>query len=74
VARSCDQRQNTVGHVISASVAGFRASILESDVVQKSDDLAGLMNHPGMDDWSITLPRYVLLHAEQTESVELARR
>jgi phosphate transport system substrate-binding protein len=59
---------NAAGHAVSASEAGFRAAILDSDVARKGDDLASLMNRPSADAWPITLTSFVLIDAEPADS------
>jgi phosphate transport system substrate-binding protein len=60
--------RNAANQVVSASEAGFREAILDSDVSRKGDDLASLMNRPSPGAWPITLTSFVLFDAEPADS------
>jgi len=59
--------RNAANVAVSASEAGFRAAIVDSDVSRKGDDLASLMNRPSPDAWPITLTSFVLIDAEPAD-------
>jgi phosphate transport system substrate-binding protein len=59
--------RNAANVVVSASEAGFRAAILDSDLARKGDDVASLMNRHSPDAWPITLTSYVLVDAEPAD-------
>lgn len=56
--------RNAAGRFVLPAEAGFRAAILESDMVRQGDDLATLLDRPGNEAWPITLTSFVLVDAE----------
>ncbi|HEX6708324.1 MAG TPA: phosphate ABC transporter substrate-binding protein PstS [Albitalea sp.] len=55
--------RNAAGEYVVASEEGFRAAVVESDVNQKGDDLASILDRPGVRAWPITLASFVLVDA-----------
>lgn len=55
--------RNAAGQWVSATEAGFRAAIAESDLSRRGDDLASLMNRPGANSWPITMTSFILIDA-----------
>ncbi|ARN18454.1 phosphate ABC transporter substrate-binding protein PstS [Piscinibacter gummiphilus] len=55
--------RNAAGNWVAASEAGFRAAIQESDVARKGDDVASIMDRPGVTAWPITMTSFVLFDA-----------
>lgn len=64
--------RNAADQVVTASEAGFRAAILDSDVARKGDDQASLMNRPAVGAWPITLTSFVLFDAEPADTSRAA--
>lgn len=56
--------RNAAGRFVAASESGFRAAIRESELHERGDDLAQLLNRPGLESWPITLTSFVLVDAE----------
>jgi phosphate transport system substrate-binding protein len=65
--------KNADNHAVAASEAGFRAAIVESDVARKGDDLASLMNRPGLQAWPITLTSFALVDLEPPSSARAGK-
>lgn len=59
--------KNAAGKVVAASEAGFRAAILSSELHQRGDDTASLLNRPRADAWPLTATSFVLLDATPKE-------
>lgn len=55
--------KNAAGKPVVASEAAFRAAILSSELHQKGDDTASLLNRPRPDAWPLTATSFVLLDA-----------
>jgi phosphate transport system substrate-binding protein len=55
--------QNAAGRYVAASETGFRAAIVASELGRSGDDLASLLNRPGVESWPITSATFVLLDA-----------
>ena len=55
--------KNAAGKPVVASEAAFRAAILSSELHQKGDDTASLLNRPRLDAWPLTATSFVLLDA-----------
>lgn len=55
--------KNAAGRSVAASEATFRAAILSSDLHQRGDDTASLINRPRADAWPLTATSFVLLDA-----------
>lgn len=55
--------KNAAGKPVVASEAAFRAAILSSELHQKGDDTASLLNRPRADAWPLTATSFVLLDA-----------
>lgn len=62
---------NADGKAVAASEAGFRAAIKESDLHQKGDDLATVLNRPGEASWPITLTTFVLIDAAPAKAADV---
>ena len=55
--------RNAAGNVVRASETGFRAAIVASDLGRTGDDLASLMDRPGVETWPITSATFALADA-----------
>ncbi len=55
--------KNPSGRAVVANEAAFRAAILTSDLHQRGDDTASLLNRPRADAWPLTATSFVLLDA-----------
>ena len=55
--------RNAAGNWVAASEAGFRAAIQESDLAKRGDDVASIMDRPGVTAWPITMTSFVLFDA-----------
>ncbi len=62
--------RNAAGQWVSATEAGFRAAIAESDLSRRGDDLASLMNRPGANSWPITMTSFILIDATPPKGEE----
>lgn len=56
--------RNAAGRFVAPSERGFSAAALDSDMHRRGDDLATLLDRPGVDTWPITLTSFVLVDAE----------
>jgi phosphate transport system substrate-binding protein len=61
---------NAAGRPVAASEAGFRTAIRQSDLHQKGDDLASVLNQPGEESWPITLTTFVLFDATPAKAAD----
>ena len=61
--------KNAAGKAVVASEAAFRAAILASELHQKGDDTASLLNRPRPDAWPLTATSFVLLDATPKDMV-----
>jgi len=57
------QLRNRDGQFVSASEAGFRAAVLNSELARSGQDTASLLDMPGADAWPLTQTTFVLLDA-----------
>jgi phosphate transport system substrate-binding protein len=55
--------RNAAGRFIKASEAGFRSAIKESELGRSGNDLASLMDRPGVETWPITTATFALVDA-----------
>lgn len=60
--------RNAAGHVVRASETGFRAAIQESDLGRRGNDLASLLDRPGVESWPITTATFVLVDANPKQA------
>ena len=64
---------NAAGTAVTASEAGFKVAILDSDVSRTGNDLASLMNRPASGAWPITQTSFVLFDAEPADAGRAAQ-
>jgi len=64
--------KNAAGNWVTASEAGFRAAILESDLARLGDDAASIMDRPGTTSWPITMASFVLFDAEPARAEDVS--
>lgn len=62
--------RNAAGAPVAAGEDGFKAAIRESDLHRQGDDLATLLDRPGLASWPITLTTFVLMDAEPTRATD----
>lgn len=55
--------RNAAGQFVRASEQGFRAAIRESDLGRTGNDLASLIDRPGVETWPITATTFALVDA-----------
>ena len=63
--------KNAAGNWVSASEAGFRAAIVESDLAKRGDDAASIMDRPGPASWPITMASFVFFDAEPAKAQDV---
>jgi phosphate transport system substrate-binding protein len=60
--------RNAAGRLVKASETGFRAAIQESDLGRRGNDLASLLDRPGVESWPITTATFALVDANPKEA------
>ncbi|MGY4830306.1 phosphate ABC transporter substrate-binding protein PstS [Sphaerotilaceae bacterium SBD11-9] len=55
--------RNAAGQFVRASETGFRSAIRESELGRTGNDLASLLDRPGVETWPITTATFALLDA-----------
>lgn len=63
--------RNRSGQWVSASEAGFRSAIFNSDLNRQGDDLAPLLDRTGQESWPITMTSFLLLDAQPATAAEV---
>lgn len=60
--------RNASGRFVKASEVGFRAAIQDSELGRSGNDLASLMDRPGVESWPITTATFALVDANPKEA------
>ncbi len=63
--------RNADGVWVAADEKSFRAAIKQSDLYAKGDDMASVLNRPGVDSWPIALTSFVLIDAQPAKASDV---